>query len=164
MRKIIFSFPLPVSALQEISFDRVPASLPNPPKLFLTHHCSAVRDAVLQRTLACAHCKRAFHKLRAACLRKARQKVFRRASRADSQLHANSNCTYGRWPSSKDRAPDNKELRHLNVEDANLRPVFQRQRHCLFTVTSFEYRLMRRKVTLEYLAQVSALGHIVFGN
>ena len=42
--------------------------------------------------------------------------------------------------------------------------VLARHRHRLFTISSFNHRLMRRKVALEYLAQVSALGHIVFGN
>src|SRR5882757_7550696 len=117
MREIIFSFPLPASALQETFSDLARASLPDRPTLFPAHHCSAVRAATLQRTRACARCKRAFHKLRAACLREARRKVFRKASPGGFQLRADSNCTCARWPSSKVQARDNRELR-LRIQSA----------------------------------------------
>src|SRR5437762_12294616 len=56
-----------------------------------------------------------------------------------------------------------RKLWHLNVEDANLGFIFQRHCDRLFSICRFQNRLMRRKVALKYLAQVSALGHVIFG-
>jgi hypothetical protein len=59
---------------------------------------------------------------------------------------------------------DAGELGHLNVEDADFGFVLERERNGFFTVARFQHRRVRREIALEYLAQVSALGHIIFGN
>ena len=56
------------------------------------------------------------------------------------------------------------KLGHLNVENTNRGFVLQRQHDRVFSVTGFKNRLVRRKITLEYFAQVIALGDIVFGD
>ena len=70
------------------------------------------------------------------------------------------------WIFAPDRARRfySGKLRHLNVENADLGFILERHRHCLFSVGRFQHRLMRWKIALKYLAQVSALGHIVFGD
>jgi hypothetical protein len=41
---------------------------------------------------------------------------------------------------------------------------FERELHGLFAVAGFEHGNVRRKLLFENLAQVMALGHVVFGN
>src|SRR5437764_1053340 len=57
---------------------------------------------------------------------------------------------------------DAGKLRHLNVEDANFGFVLERKGHGFFPIRSFEHWRVRREVALKYLAQISALGDVVF--
>src|SRR2546421_10371317 len=56
------------------------------------------------------------------------------------------------------------EFRHLDVEDRNLRFMFQRKLYSFLTVRGFEYRRVRGKLLFQNLTQVVALGHVVFSD
>src|SRR6266536_4379112 len=101
----------PFFALRETFSRRARASLQDRLPLFPARHYSIARAAALQRAHGCARCRRVFRRLHAAYLRQSKQKVFHKEWPAGSRRHAGSNCICARWPSSKVRARDNKELR-----------------------------------------------------
>src|SRR6476660_2532335 len=56
------------------------------------------------------------------------------------------------------------KLWHLDVEYADLRLFAERDFHGLFTVTGLEDGNVRWKLLFENLAEVMALGHVIFSN
>src|SRR6185295_17388628 len=56
-----------------------------------------------------------------------------------------------------------REPRHLNIEHAQFRSMLERELDCLFAVSRFDDRQVRRELPLEEFAQVATLGHVVFG-
>jgi hypothetical protein len=56
------------------------------------------------------------------------------------------------------------KLWHLNVENGDRRLVLERKLHRLFAIGGFNDRRVRGKLFPQNLAQVVALGHVVFGN
>ena len=56
------------------------------------------------------------------------------------------------------------ELWHLDVENAHVWFLAERDFHGLLAVPRFEDRNVRRKLFLENLAEVVALGHVIFSN
>ena len=71
---------------------------------------------------------------------------------------------------SREVAPDGarglnaRELRHLDIENANVRSLIQGEFDGLFAVAGFENGNVRRKLLFENLAEVMALGHVIFSN
>ena len=57
-----------------------------------------------------------------------------------------------------------RKLRHLNIQNAHLWFVLQRELHGLLTVTGFEHRRVIGKLALQNLAQVMPLGYVVFSD
>src|SRR5215469_6783265 len=57
-----------------------------------------------------------------------------------------------------------RQPRHLNIQYAQVRSMFQRQIHGGLAVFGFYYRRMLCKLSLQQFAQVMALGDVVFGN
>src|SRR6185369_7413422 len=62
------------------------------------------------------------------------------------------------------RGFDARELRHLDIENTNVGFLVKRDLHRLFAVAGLEYRNVCGKLFFENLAEVMALGHVIFGN
>src|SRR5687767_1549659 len=78
------------------------------------------------------------------------------------KLRPEDDARSGKVAPDRARRFDAGKLWHLDVEDADIRLFAERELHSLLAVRCLKYGYVRRKLFLQNLAQVVALGHVVF--